>query len=396
MITSSDGNVYEDETAHALDVKQEPQSLSGRGSEAALKPVTEAVKSMTHRAEPEPDTIQKTVKATIQHFQESFMSGPNMMKDFMEGKQSSDDPEAGPRGLGVAFQATTGAMPFAEKGAAGIFGGRLSPQAIDVAAKMDKKGFPHSEIKELTGLERGAEGMWRREFDDSKAQLNLPTEPRVEQPASWTQVPNTTGPDKLKQGTYKLGDVLKHDELYDSYPELKRLPVQVKDVGANRQAYAHIEYGNEGADFIALHHQLDPEATKPTVMHEIQHIIQGRSGFSLGNYERLPIEEQDAIRGHLLKKYAPKDINAIYVEADKGYKENKPELVQSARERARNLLDQSDYLMYRAEAHEQEAWNVAKRISMSRSERAKSLGRNTETIARQDQIIHPEKAGNRY
>lgn len=389
MITSSDGNVYEDETAHALDVKQEPQSLSGRGSEAALKPVTgEAAKSMTHSAEPEPDTIQKTVKATIQHFQESLMSGPNMMKDFMEGKQSSEDPEAGPRGLGVAFQASTGAMPFAEKGAAGIFGGRLSPQAIGVAEKMDKKGFPHSEIKELTGLERGAEGMWRREFDDSKAQLNLPTEPRVEQPPSWTQVSNMTGPDKLKQGTYKLEDVLNHDELYDSYPELKRLPVQVKDVGANRQAYAHIEHGNEGADYIALHHQLDPETVKPTVMHEIQHIIQGRSGFSLGNYERLPIEEQDSIRGNLLKKYAAEDINAIYAQADKGYKENRPGQVELARIKAQRLLDNSDYLMYRAEAYEQEAWNVAKRISMSRSERAKSLGRNTETIDRQDQIIY--------
>lgn len=383
MITDSDGDSYEDATAHALDVKSDLSSSD--------------ISSMTHdkpdvplsgKNAPEP---QRTVNATIEHFKNSAMQGPELVRDFMEGRTSSSDPNVAGRALGVASQAMTGAMPFATKGAAGIFGGRLSSQSIAVAETMDKKGFPLHEIKDVTGLERGAEGIWRREFDDSSAKISLPTEKRKEAPPSWLEVSNSVGDQKLQRGEYRLGDILKHDELYNSYPELKKLPVKVKVVGAGRTAYAHIESGNEGADFIALDHRMNTDSIKATLLHEVQHIIQGRSGFSLGNYERLPLEEQDAIRGHLLKTYAPNDIKEIFEQADLGRRENKPHEVELARQRAQDLLSQSDYLMYRAEAHEQEAWNVARRLSMTRRERSQSLGKDTETIRREDQINYVHK-----
>ena len=53
-----------------------------------------------------------------------------------------------------------------------------------------------------TGWFQGKDGMWRFEIDDSQARY----------------IPN---------GGNTLGDILKHDSLYQAYPELKKIRVRV-------------------------------------------------------------------------------------------------------------------------------------------------------------------------
>lgn len=98
MIYTSDGEAYEDSTAHAFDVKSDLSQSD--------------IKSMTHTAEPPADEVQKTVKATGEHFRNSLMQGPELMRDFMEGKTSSEDPEVAGRALGAAMQTT----PYGHRG----------------------------------------------------------------------------------------------------------------------------------------------------------------------------------------------------------------------------------------------------------------------------------------
>jgi broad specificity phosphatase PhoE len=61
---------------------------------------------MVHQASRPEDTVTKTIKATIQHFRNSFMEGPNLLRDFMEGKASATDPEAIKKALSVAWKGT--------------------------------------------------------------------------------------------------------------------------------------------------------------------------------------------------------------------------------------------------------------------------------------------------
>ncbi len=61
---------------------------------------------MVHQLEQQPDMVQKIIRATIQHFKNSFMEGPNLMKDFMEGKVTSEDEDAIRRAMGVAWKGT--------------------------------------------------------------------------------------------------------------------------------------------------------------------------------------------------------------------------------------------------------------------------------------------------
>ncbi len=67
---------------------------------------------MIHQPDKQPDMVQKTIRATIQHFKNAFMEGPNLMKDFMEGKVTSEDETAIRRALNVGWKTT----PIAPRG----------------------------------------------------------------------------------------------------------------------------------------------------------------------------------------------------------------------------------------------------------------------------------------
>lgn len=108
---------------------------------------------------------------------------------------------------------------------------------------------------------RGADNKWRQEIPDVGSKIK----------------PGARTPDYLniKPG-HTLNDVLDHPELFKSYPGLKsvkveRLPAESPSKGAT-----------DGISTIWLRNGMSEDVARSTLLHEIQHMIQNREGFSLG------------------------------------------------------------------------------------------------------------------
>ena len=112
MIYSSDGDVFDSEVHHQLDMPQEVAEAGPVTSKKERQPSKAEAESMTHQPEASPDVVQKTIRATIQHFRNAFMQGPELMRDFMEGKTSSEDESAIIRAMNVGWKTT----PIAPRG----------------------------------------------------------------------------------------------------------------------------------------------------------------------------------------------------------------------------------------------------------------------------------------
>lgn len=174
--------------------------------------------------------------------------------------------EAGytPTAIGPAVEtamamAGTG-MPMAEKGAAGIFGGRLA-QTADHAAlaraeEMASKGAHPDQIWKDTGWFQGPDQKWRFEIDDS---------PSVARPGI------TSGGVSAK---------LDHPELYAAYPGIENTKLgwgsPPRQGSYNPPSYA----GDPGYINISQMDTLGQQ--KSVLMHELQHAVQNKEGFTPG------------------------------------------------------------------------------------------------------------------
>lgn len=355
------------------------------------------IKSMTHsnnneerlpaRVPPqgkEAEEPQRTFGAIGQHFINSAksMTTDNLLKKYMTGKTSSESPEAGIEGLSTAFTLSTGAMPFAKKGAVGIFGGRLSPLSEVAAEGMEMRGKSPLQIKYTTGLERGAEGKWRKEISDFKSEVNLKREPLMEgEKPSWTSV---GGPDKgpLVEGTYKLGDVYKHPEFFKDYPEAKDIPLIVQNAGKGNFHGMHRRYADGKSDIVL--NSTTTEDPAKVIAHELQHYVQHKEGFSIGQAK--DIVHDDVLEGYkarLLRKYKKEDIEKAFNNPDR----------EEGMYHASKILNESDYLVYRGLAHEAEAHSVGDRLDYTPERARRSLGSDTEMIDREDQLVLDKKKG---
>lgn len=89
---------------------------------------------------------------------------------------------------------------------------------------------------------------------------------------------------KLDERRY-LGDVLDFEALYEAYPKLRYTPVSFRRLGTGTNA--QVERRN-GKDYIVIHEGLlrCPEGEMlRTLLHEVQHVIQGIEGFAQGGNE---------------------------------------------------------------------------------------------------------------
>ncbi len=128
---------------------------------------------------------------------------------------------------------------------------------LNLAKEMSINGKAASVIWKETGWRIGADGKWRFEIDDSKAVLkSVPSEAK----------------------SLKLSDVLIHDELYKAYPQLRNVEVEFSD------DMRRIEggYYNPGENLIVLNSKNSAEKMKSSMIHEIQHAVQGIEGFLNG------------------------------------------------------------------------------------------------------------------
>lgn len=164
-----------------------------------------------------------------------------------------------------AQQETTG--PPGRATAAGIgartAGGLTRGRARDRAIAMEKSGASNEAIRQETGWYRGMDGKWRFEIDDSGIELyGMYAD-------NWRRIP-----DRMK-----LWELIRAQELFEEYPDIQGLPVSFE----TRRDGVLGAYRNQ-LNGIYLNKELktDQNALLDTLLHEIQHVIQDKEGFTGG------------------------------------------------------------------------------------------------------------------
>lgn len=290
-----------------------------------------------------PGPVQDVVRALLSNAGNEAYNTLSIPKRFM---QASEELRQGgdydPAPAVDTMRTLLGAgVPAAEEGAAGIFGGRLAQGIDNNALKMAQwhealgKGPP--QIWKTTGWFRGPDDKWRFEINDSKAMLRPPILDYLDN-------------GKYRQGWAgegKLGEVLSHPDLYRAYPDLKDVSVRfdprASSLGSHGpypgREYISVnpsEAGNQGPV---------NSGVLRTLLHEAQHGVQWREGFTPGaNYDHMQEIATTALGNVLAKKplykeqLTPREISNIKEAAGaQAYMKHAGEA------EARNVTDRWDY-----------------------------------------------------
>lgn len=225
---------------------------------------------------------------------------------------------------------------------------------LSQARKMDKSGSDPKAIRALTGWEKGADGKWGYEFDDSKVSL------------------------KGEIGRKPLSEFINHEELFKFYPEFKDIDV-IPKYDLDSTGLAHV---NKNRIFINPDELKNDKETVSTILHEVQHFIQDKEDFARGGSEstiRQAIEEQIANNGE--------NSNAFSRIKRKLFGENKRISFTEGSKSIKSLLNEDDFKLYESLVGEVQARNVETRMNMTPEERKNTLLKETEDVNREEQII---------
>ena len=140
------------------------------------------------------------------------------------------------------------------------FGGKNAKNAdiglLQKAETLEKDEVSAEEIRKATGWSRGLDNKWKFEIDDSKAKYKK---------------------EKIRLGkAVNLNEVLEHRDLFKAYPDLKK--VKVKEI-SNLDARGIY---SPNFDCIFINENLPTQEKLKSLIHEVQHAIQVREGFAVG------------------------------------------------------------------------------------------------------------------
>ena len=140
------------------------------------------------------------------------------------------------------------------------FGGEKAKTAdiglLQKAETLEKDGASAEEIRKVTGWSRGLDNKWKFEIDDSKAKYKE---------------------EKIRLGkAVNLNEVLEHKDLFKAYPDLKKVKVkEISNLDANG-------IYSPNFDCIFINENLPIQEKLKSLIHEVQHAIQVREGFAVG------------------------------------------------------------------------------------------------------------------
>jgi len=146
------------------------------------------------------------------------------------------------------------------------------------AAKMLKQGVPAQEVWKTTGTAKGLDNAFRQEISDESAFLK-----------GTGTFGDIYEKRKIAHGvtTPTVEEVMRHPELFESYPHLKGVQVQLlPETSRNKASYSPME------GIISVNPKLSSEQATSSILHELQHGIQEVEGWNKG-----------ADAGMFLKKY---------------------------------------------------------------------------------------------
>lgn len=177
--------------------------------------------------------------------------------------------------------------------------------ALTRAAEMEADGTDAQTIRRATGWFRGMDGKWRFEIDDSGMEYRRDGDARLMEESGYRRLQELTDKwarnaenrgepltaeeaaeserlegeyyDRAWAEKYELADFLRHSDLFEAYPALRHTSLVFKETmpGVNG-------YYDAGADTIVLSKDLVGSPDR-TLVHEIQHIIQGTEEFAGGS-----------------------------------------------------------------------------------------------------------------
>jgi hypothetical protein len=221
---------------------------------------------------------------------DEMANNPGIIRKMVAGltdlpKRASEGEWVRPGGetLGYALNMVSPQALAPVKGGLGIFGGKMAKTAnhnmLDMAKAMEKAGSKADTIWEATGWGKGKDGQWRFEIDDSGAWMTNALKEKIDA-GETAQLNPGRGPEKFY-----------HKELYEAYPELKDTTLN-KDNSGNYGTY----YGKIGGKHdIALASRFRPDM-QSTLLHELQHAVQGIEGFARGGNTGMFKEIYDAAK----------------------------------------------------------------------------------------------------
>lgn len=157
-----------------------------------------------------------------------------------------------------------GGMPMAEKGAAGIFGGKLAAgadqAALTKAQQMAAAGADRAAIWNDTGWFQGVDGQWRFEIPDNRSAMSTAAQDRL----------RDTG-----ESTGMVASQFRHPDAYEAYPHLRELQAtgQYTPEGRNSGYFDGREIGYTATNM---------GEARQTMLHELQHGVQSKEGFARG------------------------------------------------------------------------------------------------------------------
>ncbi len=209
---------------------------------------------------------------------------------------------------------TVGAVQ--DRGAQYTFGREYDNETLAKAVQMEREGADKDTIWNTLGVIRDTKGNWINEIDDSRMnydefglhQLRKNADFRrleelqdkanataenfgysPEEYAEWEALTDKYD-DAVWDDKYMLRDYLKHDELFKRYPSLRIASLVFEPMRAGERGYY-----NRSDNSIHVNELLKSEP-ESTLLHEIQHFVQGRDnrpGGATPEYWRLMNESAD-------------------------------------------------------------------------------------------------------
>lgn len=154
------------------------------------------------------------------------------------------------------------------------------------------------EIRRYTGWFRNPwDGKWRREVDDSKAEL-YPEFATMEESKTFGA-----------RNAVKLSDILKHDALYAEYPELADVEVVKRSAFMDFWQAVQGSYDQDTNTMTVTPYAKDPLST---LLHEIQHWVQNKEGFATGGNQQSAIRNLPQDRKEQLATQIVDDLQEQY------------------------------------------------------------------------------------
>lgn len=224
---------------------------------------------------------------------------------------------------------------------------------LKVAKEMESKGKESKDIRIATGWEKGVDGKWRYEIDDSMTYLYKSLQDYVK------DAKKEYGEDVFNNGQAvqkELKFLYSNPELYQAYPELMDVLVSIEKLPPDEVAFSDGEHLVLNSNY-----NLSKSETKSIIIHEIQHLIQSKEGFA---------------RGSGIREQRERQARAIY---------NKP--YSELSDFQRYTIEPQAKGEYEAIAGEVEARNVSQRMGFSPQERIQKTLESTEDITRDQQTI---------